>query len=196
MFPPWGRICPRYGQVLVAGLALILLLACPGRSLAQELVLVNLVVDNHAGAILVRFGVKVEGTDRVAELLKDGESLGLNCSISLQRSRSLWVDKTAGEAELYLSLRYDPLSKQFVAESPGDEPPMVHPDLTALLDRAWSEISLELGSWKNLVRGKEYNLRLEIRLDREDVPIWLKRSLFFWDWEAAPATHYQLEFTY
>ncbi|MEG6549015.1 DUF4390 domain-containing protein [Desulfocurvibacter africanus] len=196
MFPPRGHARAVFWQTLVLGLAFALTLACPDRSLAQELVLSNLVVDNQAGEILVRFGVEVEGSDRVAGILKEGESLGLSCSVSLLRERSLWIDQTVYSADLDLFLRYDPLSKQFTAELPGSESPMAHADLAVLLSKAWSEITLDLGPWKDLSRGKDYRLMLEISLNRLDVPIWLKKPLFFWDWEAAPTTHYQLEFTY
>lgn len=195
-FSPRGRPRPAAGHALVLGLALALTLCCSARSHAQGLVLANLVVDNQEGAILIRFGVEVEGTSQIAELLRDGESLELHCSATLLRERSLWLDKTVSSTALELSLRHDPLSMLFVAETPGGGPPMTHPDLTALLGKAWAEISLNLGDWKDLSRGREYSLLLEIKLNRLDVPVWLKRSLFFWDWEATPATRYQLDFTY
>lgn len=193
-FPSRGSGRALFRPILVLAVALVL--ACPARSLAQELVLSNLVVDNQAGEILVRFGVEVEGSDRIADILKEGESLGLSCSVALLRQRSLWFDQTVYSADLELFLRYDPLGKQFVAELPGSDVARAHADLAVLLSKAWSEIVLGLGPWKDLSRGKEYSLMLEIRLNRLDVPVWLKKSLFFWDWEAAPTTHYQLEFTY
>lgn len=196
MFPPRGRPCPVAGAAALLGLALAMVLFCPARGHAQGLVLANLVVDNQAGAILVRFGVEVEGTSELADLLRDGESLGLRCSATLLHKRSMWLDKTVSSAGLDLSLRHDPLSKQFVAEALDGGTPLTHTDLTALLGKAWSEISLNLGSWKDLNRGKEYSLLLEINLNRLDVPVWLKRSLFFWNWSAAPTTRYQLDFTY
>ena len=196
MFPPKGYARAVLRQALIAGLASVLALACPGYGSAQELVLSNLVVDNQAGEILVRFGVEVEGSDRIARILKEGESLGLSCSVSLLRERSLWFDQTVYSADLDLFLHYDPLSRQFTAELPGGQSPMAHPDLAVLLSKAWSEITLDLGPWKDLSRGKGYRLMLEISLNRLDVPVWLKRALFFWDWEAAPTMHYQLEFTY
>lgn len=194
MFPPRGSVRALFRPALVLAFALVL--ACPDRSLAQELVLNNLVVDNQAGEILVRFGVEVEGSDQLADVLKEGESLGLSCSVALLRQRALWFDQTVYAADVDLFLRYDPLGKQFVAELPGSDASRAHADLAVLLSKAWSEIALGLGPWKNLSRGREYSLMLEISLNRLDVPVWLKKSLFFWDWEAAPTTHYQLEFTY
>jgi len=196
MFPPRGGLRAALGLALTLAASLALVLACPTRSHAQNLVLVNLVVDNQAGDILVRFGVDVEGTDKVAAMLREGESLELRCHVSLTRTRAMWLNKPLASADLALALRHDPLSKRYVAETPGGGPPMTHTELAMLLSQAWSEIAMHLGSWHELSRGRKYGLMLEIRLDRLDVPVWLKRSLFFWNWEAAPATHYQLEFTY
>jgi hypothetical protein len=69
-------------------------------------------------------------------------------------------------------------------------------DIQELFNKAWDQLTLDLGSWSALQRGDSYSLRLEIRLSRSDIPAWLRYSLFFWSWDVIQPTTYRLDFTY
>ena len=57
-------------------------------------------------------------------------------------------------------------------------------------------MTLDMGSWKLLERGKTYTLTLDINLQQTDIPNWFKRTLFFWSRDMAPQATYQLHFKY
>ncbi len=175
-------------------LALLFFSAVPAR--AQSLTLNNLVVDNQAGSFMARFGVLVDGVPEVAYNLDNGVVLGLTCDARLSRKRSMWADKTVNEVQWMSRLQQDSLTGEYVLVMPGRETPFREKDLQKLLTRAWSNISVDLGSWSNLERGADYVLDLSIKLNQVDIPNWFKRTLFFWSWDVVPATSYQLEFRY
>lgn len=180
-------------------LAVCLLLLCcllPVLALAQDLTLSNLVVDNRQNVVMARFGLRVEGTDALGRRVMEGETLGLVCQASLYKDRDYWFDRLLARREFVSVLGYDSLSRQFVLELPGQARPVRDADLGALLKRAWSDIALDLGPSRILDRGERYLLDLYVGLEQTDPPDWLKRTLFFWSWSAAPPARYQLAFTY
>jgi hypothetical protein len=51
-----------------------------------------------------------------------------------------------------------------------------------------------LGPWPDEYKEEDLALHLTVRLVRTDVPVWLKRTLFFWSWDVAPVKNYRIRF--
>lgn len=159
--------------------------------------LTNLVLDSQAGEIMVRFGVSFEdATEFLARSLKEGASAQLICEGDLFRRRSFLWDESVSAATLENLIRFEPLSQEFVLERAGEDQPLRNKDLPALLERGWRSLALDLGPFGQLMSGERYGLNLRVRLKRQDVPPWVKNSLFFWSWELAPEVRYRLDFSY
>ncbi len=179
-----------------AVLAVAVVLSWPRAAAAQSLHLQNLVVDNQAGSFMARFGVSVDGLDEVAQSVENGVTVALDCTARLFRKRSAWADAMVSEGRYQSRLQFDSLTGEYVLTAPGRETPYRDTDLKRILAQAWSALNVDLGPWSNLSRGDEYRIDLSITLSQTDVPAWLKNTLFFWSWDVAPATSYQLEFRY
>lgn len=180
---------------LAAALFLTLVLWATA-ALAQSLVLSNLVVDNQAGSLMARFGVAVDGAAGITESLQNGATLGLTCKARLSKGGGLFGSPQLASAEMTSRLRFDALTKEYALTLPGREAPLKNARLDELLRTGWGELTLDMGSWRLLERGQEYTLALDIRLHQTDIPNWFKRTLFFWSWDVAPSTSYQLHFKY
>lgn len=179
-----------------AALALVLAaVLAAGAARAQELQLTNLVVDSQAGAFTARFGVKPEGLIELKENLDAGITLALTAEAELAQAGGLLGGDTVFETAYVSELTYDALTKNYVIKRPGAEP-VTGEDLAQVMGRGWGRVSMALGPWEKLTRGSDYVLTLTVALKRQDLPNWFERTLFFWSWEAVPATTYQLEFTY
>jgi hypothetical protein len=163
---------------------------------AQSLLLSNLVVDNQAGNLAARFGVTVDGLAEVTDSLHSGVTLALTCKARLSKPGGLLRSTQVAEAELVSRLKFDSLTKEYVLLLPGREAPLKNARLDELLRSGWGQLTLDMGSWRLLERGQEYALGLEIRLTQTDIPNWFRRTLFFWTWDVAPQTAYQLTFRY
>lgn len=185
----------RAALLLAVLLALGAVLLGTARAADQVLDLNNLVLDNQAGQITVRFGVSAPPAP-LREALAEGAGLGLVCTASLERVRGVLPDADVAEGEYISELTRDELAQEYVLRLPGVEKPVRSKDLGALLDKAWGAVTMDLGSWDLLAPGHTYALSLTISLKRRDVPAWLRYSLFFWSWDVLPETNYQLEFSY
>ena len=187
----WPALLP----TLLLALGLALGLAGNARAADQVLDLNNLVLDNQAGQITVRFGVTAP-PGPLREALAEGSTLGLVCTATLERVRGVFFDVDVAEGEYVSELTRDELAQEYVLRLPGVEKPVRSKDLPALLDKAWGSVTMDLGSWGLLMPGQTYTLNLTTSLKRRDVPAWLRYSLFFWSWDVLPETNYQLEFSY
>jgi hypothetical protein len=184
---------------LAAGLALALattLVLWVSAASAQSLVLSNLVVDNQAGNLKARFGVSVDGVAELTESLQNGVTLALTCKAKLSRKSGMFANPQLAAAEMTSRLKYDSLTREYALFLPGREAPLKNAGLQELLRAGWGELTLDMGPWHMLERSKEYTLGLDIRLHQTEIPNWFRRTLFFWAWDVAPSTTYQLHFTY
>lgn len=164
--------------------------------LAQHLVLDNLVVDNQADRIMVRFALHMDDADHLAMELENGAKLGLTAEAELYQDRSMMWSRELAEGEYISILRYDSLTRDYILERPGEDSPLRDRDLDVLLRRGWESISLDLGRWTLLTPGKSFFLDVNIRMEHLEVPGWMKSVLFFWDWNAVPVTSYRMSFEY
>lgn len=192
----------RFPNSLPAALRLLfalLLASClfaPSDALAQKLILDKLVLDNHAGAVTVRFGIHVDDISKIEDELKNGSEMELRVKAMLSRRRTGWLAADLAERELIGALGYDPLTREFHVARPGLGKHLKGADLGSLMSRVWGDVSLELIPWESLERGKEYVLDFEMRLARTDVPGWIRTTLFFVSWDVVGVTTYRLDFTY
>lgn len=144
---------------------------------------------------MARFGIELAADTEVEEALQNGIKLKLECDASLFEHKSVWMDSKVAGKNYSSKLYFDSLSNEFVLEKPGQKI-FKNKSLSILLREEWKSFILDLGPWSTLKRGERYNLRLKVRLDRTEVPAWLKSTLFFWSWDIIPAATYQLDFTY
>lgn len=182
--------------VLCAALALHVPQARAQPPRGLRLALDDLVVDNQAGRLASRFSLSVSDTDQLGAVLRGGATLTLACEAVLYRQRSLWTDKELARGRLDSRLAADQLTREFLLWPPGRPRPLRDRDLARLLAQGWGGLSLDLGPFGLLERGNDYTLSLDVRLVQEEVPGWLKDSLFFWSWEAAPSLNYDMDFSY
>lgn len=181
------------------GAALLLFLALAFLSLpcrAQTLNLVRTAVARDGNALTARFGIRLGGVDEVAASLRNGVPLRLTCKARLSRDRRCWFGELLGDRELESLLSYDSLQKEFVLQPGGEDRELRGPELAPLLEASWAEMILPLGKWDLLRRGESYSLLVRVALNRTEVPDWVSRALFFWNWEDGPNTSYKLDFRF
>ncbi len=184
---------------MLSALAVVLLLCCvcSGNAWsAQGIQLRNFVLDNRDGNITIRFSLDLNKRDRdqIEAMLLDGARLGLHCKAELYRKRNFWTSKLLAQGQQDSQLRADELSRVYVIKIGKDE--TQDKTLEKLLQRVWTDIQLNLGPFSMLQRGNEYFLDLDVSLKKDDVPAWMRWSLFFRSWEAVPGARYQMNFEY
>ncbi len=164
--------------------------------LAQHVELENLVVDNQADRIMVRFALHLDEAERLALELESGAVLGLTATADLSQDRSVMWSKGLTDAEYLCILRFDSLTRDYILERPGVDRAMRGRDLGELLSTGWKNIDLDLGQWALLSPGESFFIDISIRMTHLEVPGWMKSVLFFWNWDAVPEATYRMSFQY
>jgi hypothetical protein len=190
-----ARFRPRPAFRLAAFAAAVLIVCCAASATAQDISLTNLIIDNIDGRISVRFGVEFANPFAIESALSEGAELAMVCNARLVAKRDYWLDREIGRAESISQVRKTS-SGLYSINIPGQTGELTGRDFPALLAKAFDDFAMNLGPWGILKRGEAYSLSMEIRLERVNVSSWLKNSLFFWSFDAAPPARYRLDFTY
>lgn len=156
----------------------------------------NLILDNQAGNITVRFGVRVDGLEALEHVLGEGSTVALVCKGGVYQRKSLWLDKEIAEIRWQSTLHRDVLARDYVLDLPGSDKPLRSKNLGELLHDGWERLAMVVGPWSDLTSGAEYSLDLNFSLARTDVPTWLRYIVFFKSWDVYPPVSYQLDFSY
>lgn len=181
--------------VLSASSAILSPLSFPGRAMAQELALANLVLNNYEGKIRVRFGVEATNAEAIVEALDEGLPLMLRCSgVLREKRRYLWNEELL-RAEVESSLSKGEGGLYHVTVPEGNAP-LSGKDLSDLLRQAWGRIRMDLGEWSRLSRGGAYVIDLEITLARSDLSSVIGETVSLFGGDVMPPVKYQLDFTY
>lgn len=181
-----------FPAILSATIALVLVLA--SQAAGQEITLRNLVVNNKDGAVHLRFGLRARNTEELSRYLEQGTDLRLVCTATMNLERSLWWDRELRRSAKEFLLRYDSLDDVYRFGTDEDSTGERDSDLASLLRSEWQRIDMDLGPWPNEYREENLALHLTVRLARTDVPVWLKRTLFFWSWDVVPVKNYRIRF--
>ena len=185
-----------FRALIAAGLVACFVLAGGGEARAQQLVLKDMGVESENGAVVLRFSLGVDDESALRNALVQGGALLLECRATLFKERDYWLDGDVAEAGFLSTLRSDPLTREFILSQPGLERPLRSKELGPLLDRAWGEIDAPLTTLARLEAGNLYYVEFEARLKMDDVPEWLKGTLFYRTWEVAPSLTYRMDFEY
>lgn len=153
-------------------------------------------MDNVKDKIQIRFGIEIEKMDKLRSYLEEGGALRLRCQAKLLMKKNMWWDEELRVNELIFELNYNPLTREYLLHEVSQNKKVNSKSLSFLLKNKWGNLVLNLGSWKTLPKGKNYALELFVSLERTDVPIWLKKALFFWSWSIAPSKKFRMNFSY
>jgi hypothetical protein len=163
---------------------------------AQQLVLENFVLDNVGERIQVRFGLEVEEIEELQKPLENGGRVRMQCTIFLRRQRGWWPDSTVAEKKLCYDLKNNPLTQMYSMVNCQNDNQARDNTLQDLIQKKWNDITLDLGPWSALHSGASYFVEVNLQFKRPDVPVWLKKALFFWSWDVLASQNYRMHFVY
>jgi hypothetical protein len=180
-----------------AGVLFTALTVWCGSACAQNIELKNLILDNEKGEIQLRFGIKVNKMQELQQYLQeDGYTLRLRCRAELLKTRTLWWDESLGENEVVFDLSCNQLSQQYILHNVSESGKATSEDLEKILRKHWRHLTILLGKWRNLTKRENYAVELDVTLRRANVPMWLRKALFFWSWDVVSSRRYRMDFTY
>ncbi len=162
-------------------------------SFSQEFYLNNLILDNINGKIQIRFSLDIENSKKLISYLRNGIILKLNCKAQLREERKFWRDKLIYVKEKEFKILFNPLTKEYIISS-GKNFSERDKNLDRLFKRVWEKLVINLGNWKSLKKHKKYIFQLSLRMARSDIPKWVKKILFFINWDVISEKEYRIKF--
>ena len=183
-------------KALVFSLCLVFLFR-PVCFASQDAILKDIVVTNTRDDLLLY--LKAEGAfrDKIKDAILRGVPVTFSFYITLNISRSFWLDKTIVDIKVTHTVKYDSLKKEFMVKRSWDGG---EARVTSSFEEAqqWmTEIaSLKVVPLKDLEKGRRYQIRAKAELSKLTLPFYLHYVLFFvslWDFET---DWYAIDFTY
>ena len=186
--------CTSQGLVLLLAL-LTLLAALPAR--AQQARLSDIVVTNTSEHLIVYFSVEDCYTSEMLQAIESGIPTTFTFYTHLYVKRDFWWDRKIADLEVQHTVRYDPLKKRYAVRLSEKEGEVLLVEDFEEARRLMSEVvGLEVAPLGLLEKGKQYQLRMMVELDKIRLPLSLHQVLFFlslWDFKT---DWYAVDFLY
>lgn len=182
--------------LITIGLALTLNLFSASVLRADSIALTDLGVDNAQGSVSVGFSVVINEIAPLMEALQNGGQYEVRCSGKLYKRRLGFWDAFLAEAEYSCTVASKPIARECVVTDHRGSHTFEFTGLEDELNRFWSRLSLPMGSWDAIERGKAYRVVLTFSVTRTNVPGWVSKPLFFVSWDLVPEVVYVLDFDF
>ena len=168
-------------------ISILIVLLLPSITLAQEARLIIKTVTNTRDDLLLFLNVEGAFTEEMETAISNGVPASFTFFVTLNRVRSLWMDKTITDLELTHQVQYDTLKKEFIVVRSWDG---ARQNVVKSLDEAkrlMTEIdSLRIAPLNQLEKGNHYQIMAKAELSKATLPFYLHYILFFvslWDFE-------------
>ena len=184
---------------VLPGMLCVLMLALPARGVPPKYFdIANARVILDADEIAVALSIGLDNVTGLYEMLKDGASIELIVSATLERPRTFWANVVLADAKFFSSLQHNPLTREFALQMPGESTPLVDKNLHRLMEATWRKFTVKLGgiSLLNSEKGTDYQITLTLDLQHAKPPPWLAKDFMFWSKKILTPEKVVLPFTY
>lgn len=128
-------------------------------------------------ALIVDVSASLVLPDDLANAVKSGLNLELVYDIRFKQTHSWWPGQAAFEYRQRLS--YNPISQQFILETPNDRKRLSFAYLNEALAHATHIRNLAIGDLPPLKPEGNYQADIRLRLDKSKLPVSLRLDAFF-----------------
>ena len=184
----------RYKVTAVLLVCFFLALTIPREVHCQRLDLSSFLIDTQEDSLLARFSIDIDDFERIKTALDNGSKVALLCDVSLFRNRVLFWDLSLAGRQVEVGLEKDLLSGEYLIAFPGQKRRLINFEINDFHE-LFSDMNIELLPLDRLEPGQKYIVRIQVKLISKGVPKWIKRTLFFWNWDLARSIRYEMEFS-
>ncbi len=170
---------------------LAFLFLCPHSALASFFYLSTSNINIEENIIKLDLYINIKNIDEVKKTIKDGASIEISCKTDLLRKQIFFSDINLENISTIWLLQYDPLTREFLL-SKNTKLVKRDKDINKLVDSIFFPLEASLDN-KNLEAKISYSIDVHINLRQAQIPAWIEKTLFFWDWNLMSAS-YSFEF--
>lgn len=182
--------------LIILGLVLMSNLFSASVLRADSIAITDLGVDNAQGSVSLGFSVAINDMAPLMEALQNGGQYEVRCFGKLYKRRLGFWDEFLADAEYSCTVASKPIARECVVTDHRGNHTFDFDGLQEELNRYWSRLSLPMGSWDIIERGKAYRVVLTFSVTRTNVPGWVSKPLFFVSWDLVPEVVYVLDFDF
>lgn len=164
---------------------------------AQDATLSNLIVTNTRRELLVYMTVDGAFREQTVKAILSGVPASFSFFIKLYQKRSMWFDKTIADLEIFNTVKYNNLKKEFVVERSWENGRIHTVQSLEEAQKLMSDVDgLKVIGLDKLEKGRQYQVRAKAKLSKMTLPFYLHYVFFFvslWDFET---DWYTIDFIY
>ncbi|MDK2920513.1 MAG: hypothetical protein PWR24_70 [Desulfonauticus sp.] len=162
-----------------------------GNSLAFEIY--NLSIDNLNGNINLDFQINLNEQDILNKYVDLGDSIFIDIKVEVVKSKILFFDSKISEKKVNIVIKKDMIKNEYVLIKDGIK--RNYSNFTTLVNSI-KVFKLSLGPWYKIDKGFTYKVIVETEITARKIPNWLKKILFFWNFNLSGPYYYEMEINY
>ncbi len=160
---------------------------CPNYGFASFFYLTTSQISIENNTIKLDLYLNITTIDEVEKTIKNGASIEISCNTNLLRKQFLFSNIGLENLAKVWLLQYDPLTREFLL---WHDTKLVqrNKDINILVDSIFFPLVLALDN-KKLEAQIPYSIDVQLNLRQAQIPAWIEKTLFFWDWNLMSASY-------
>jgi len=153
----------------------------------------NLSIDNLNNRINLDFQINLNEQDVIKKYVDLGDSIFIDVQIKMVKKNKMFFDSKIGEKIVNIVVKKDMIKNEYVLIK--DNVKTAYSNFASLLNEI-KVFEVNLGSWSKVDRGFTYKIIVEAEIKARKIPNWLKKILFFWNFNLSGPYYYEMEINY
>jgi hypothetical protein len=160
---------------------------CANLFASQEAFISDVHLTNTRDNLIAYFKVENAFTEEISNAVLKGIPASFSFYITLDQINKALFNSEISDLKITSTLKYDILKKEFIVSRPWKNGKPFVTESFEEAKAAMTEINnFNIADLRNLVKGKDYKLKLKADLDKVTLPLYLHYIFFFvsfWDFE-------------
>ncbi len=173
---------------------LSILILVPVCSFAQGMVLNNVILNTTDRYMTLHISLTFLNEKKIENILKKkAVEVAFKGNIKIEKDRMWFFDKTIYTKEISATIIYDPIKNEYIVHKKNKD--VFRNGSIKKVLKYLSNITLNIPLWTH-PKGRD-NCRVILKFYlKKNVPYWIEKSLFFWNFNLIPPVEYSIDFKF
>jgi len=177
----------RNSRLIVTGFFCLVIFWIAASAQAREATIEDIIITNTTKDLLLYCSIKNCFTEEMNRAIIKGVPTTFTFHVQLYKDRSYFLDKEIAEIKINHTIKYDALKNEFLLTLGSKKNSSTTVKEFFKAKRLLTELNgVKLASLDQMERGRQYYLRIKVKLNKVRLPYYLHYILFFvslWDFE-------------
>jgi hypothetical protein len=155
----------------------------------------NVILDTQKDNLVINISLDFINSKKIENfLIKSGIQVIFYGEIEIVEVRNWLWDRKIYSKSLNTLITFNPIKNDFELITKDGSKKITSKSFDNILKKL-GHIKLKVPLWKKSQKTKNYSLILKFSLKKQ-VPFWIEKTLFFWNWNISPNVEYTIDFRY